>query len=90
MKQIDFAGKEPIDIIGIINTGEKILDASLPFINGLIETLSDLGKSDNIKTPRGKRIHIERLEAVDKLLIQKDELHDKYFLQLIEKGILEA
>lgn len=77
------------DIIGAINTGEKIIDATLPFITNLINELVDLGKSDNIKTPHGKRVHIERLEAVDKLLIQKDELHDKYFAQLIEKGVLE-
>ena len=88
MKQIDFADKQPVDIIEMINTGVKIVDATLPFINGLINSLSDLGKSDNIKTPHGKKVHIERLEAVDKLLIQKDELHDKYFLQLIEKGII--
>ena len=73
MKKADLEAPE-VDVIELINTGGKIIDATLPWITNLINELVDLGKSDNIKTARGKRIHIERLEAVDKLHEQRFEI----------------
>lgn len=75
-----------VDVIDLINTGEQIIDATLPFINELIQKIQDEGDPTNVHTPKGRTAHILATEALDKLQDQKLALHDKYFAELIEKG----
>lgn len=89
MKAQDLAGMEPIDIIGAINTGEQIIGATLPLITDIIAKIQAANHSDNVHTPAGRTNHILATEALDKLQNAKIELHDKYFAQLIAKGVIE-
>jgi hypothetical protein len=65
-----------VDIIKIINTGIKIADATIPWINEMIAKIK-AGNERNINTPAGKKARILANDALDKLQEQKIELLDK-------------
>ncbi len=79
-----------VDIIGLINTGEKIIDATLPWINLMIKKIQESGDPTNVNTPRGRTFHILQTEALDKLQTQKIDLLEGYIQQAIDKGLIEA
>lgn len=81
------------DIVSGLNTGAVIVNATLPILTDLINKVVEWGKGlhiDSLSLPKGKRKAIEALQALEKLDQQKQELYDKYFEQLIAKGIIEA
>ncbi len=86
MKKADLEAPD-VDIVEMINIGEKILDATIPWINEMIAKIK-AGNEKNVNTPAGRTAHILAGEALNKLQDQKLELHDKYFAQLLEKGFI--
>ena len=88
MKRTDLPGMTSADVIAGINTGVQIADATLPFIEEIIQKIQDAGTSTDLRTPHGKRVHIEQLEALAKVEVEKQKLYDKYFQQLIDKQII--
>lgn len=89
MRKAEFE-KPGVDVIELINTGGKILDATLPWINAMIKKIQESGDPTNINTPKGRTYHILQNEALDRLQQQKIDLLEGYVQQLIDKGIVEA
>lgn len=101
MKQIkheDLAGLSPVDVVGAINAGAEIVNATYPFVKDLFGKIAELVssiKTDKLSTPHGKRVAIEALQKEVEVLNAKDvlqkelnKLYDARFAKLIAAGIL--
>jgi len=88
----DLEAMAPIDVIGAINTGATIINATFPFIKDLFAKIAELVRSvqtDRLSTPHGKRVAIEELQhdmevmkAKDALQKELNKLYDQHFHDL--------
>jgi hypothetical protein len=79
------AGVNPMDIINGINTASGIVDATMPLLKALFdkinEALSNIGKN-NPKSPAGRLLRIEALEAKDKVQKELNKLVEQRLTDL--------
>ena len=77
IERADLPGITPDEIVNILNTGGQIVNASFPFIKEIFGKIGELIssiKTDNLSTPKGKRLAIEELQRQVEILQAANEL----------------